>query len=95
VKLRPAAISTISNCGLGTNFEEPPVSTEMPESVSSAAAQQSVTPAILLVMTLVTGIVDAVSYLAVGHVFTANMTGNVVLRGFAVAGVSGLSATRS
>jgi divalent metal cation (Fe/Co/Zn/Cd) transporter len=30
---------------------------------------------ILLAMTAVTGIVDAVSYLARGHVFTANMTG--------------------
>jgi len=67
----------------------------MPESVSSAATQHSVTPAILLVMTLVTGIIDAVSYLALGHVFTANMTGNVVLLGFAVAGVRGLSAARS
>ena len=53
------------------------------------------TPTILLVMTSVTGIVDAVSYLALGHVFTANMTGNVVILGFAVAGVSGLSVTRS
>ncbi len=67
----------------------------MPESVSSAATQHSITPAILLVMTSVTGIVDAVSYLALGHVFTANMTGNVVLLGFAVAGVKGLSAARS
>jgi uncharacterized membrane protein YoaK (UPF0700 family) len=67
----------------------------MPESVASAATQQPVTPAILLVMTSVTGIVDAVSYLALGHVFTANMTGNVVLLGFAVAGVTGLSAARS
>jgi uncharacterized membrane protein YoaK (UPF0700 family) len=39
--------------------------------------------------------VDAVSYLALGRVFTANMTGNVVLLGFAAAGVKGLSATRS
>jgi uncharacterized membrane protein YoaK (UPF0700 family) len=30
-------------------------------------------------MTSVTGIVDALSYLAPGHVFTANMTGNVVV----------------
>jgi uncharacterized membrane protein YoaK (UPF0700 family) len=55
----------------------------------------SFTPAILLVLTSVTGIVDAVSYLALGHVFTANMTGNVVLLGFAVAGAGGLSAARS
>src|SRR6202035_990237 len=67
----------------------------MPESVSSAATQHSVTPAILLVMTLVTGFVDAVSYLALGHVFTANMTGNVVLLGFAMAETPGLSVARS
>ena len=52
-------------------------------------------PAILLVITAVTGIVDAVSYLALGHVFTANMTGNVVLLGFAFAGATGLSISRS
>jgi uncharacterized membrane protein YoaK (UPF0700 family) len=39
-----------------------------------------------------TGIVDAVSYLALGHVFTANMTGNIVLVGFALIGTPGLSA---
>jgi uncharacterized membrane protein YoaK (UPF0700 family) len=42
-------------------------------------------PAILLVLTAVTGVVDAVSYLRLGHVFVANMTGNVAFLGFAVA----------
>ena len=42
-------------------------------------------------MTLVTGLVDAFSYLALGHVFVANMTGNVVFLGFAVAGADGFS----
>src|SRR5438876_10998624 len=41
---------------------------------------------ILFVLTVVTGLVDSVSYLALGHVFVANMTGNVVFLGFAVAG---------
>jgi uncharacterized membrane protein YoaK (UPF0700 family) len=50
---------------------------------------------ILLAMTAVTGIVDAVSFLALGHVFTANMTGNIVLLGFAFAGAPGLSVSRS
>src|SRR5580704_15246409 len=50
---------------------------------------------ILLAMTAVTGIVDAVSFLALGRVFTANMTGNVVLLGFALAGVPGISILRS
>ena len=50
---------------------------------------------ILLGMTAGTGMVDAVSFLALGHVFTANMTGNIVLLGFAFAGAGGLSVPRS
>src|SRR5271169_6665753 len=50
---------------------------------------------VLLVMTAATGIVDAVSYLALGHVFTANMTGNIVLMGFRLGGASGVSLSRS
>src|SRR5579872_2948522 len=50
---------------------------------------------ILLSMTAVTGMVDAVSYLALGHVFTANMTGNIVLLGFAIGGAPGISILRS
>jgi len=46
----------------------------------------------LVGLTVVSGLVDAVSYLGLGHVFTANMTGNVVLLGFAAAGASGFSA---
>jgi uncharacterized membrane protein YoaK (UPF0700 family) len=46
-------------------------------------------------MTAGTGIVDAVSVLALGHVFTANMTGNVVFLGFALAGAPGFSIARS
>jgi len=52
-------------------------------------------PALLLALTAVTGLVDAVSYLALGHVFTANMTGNVVFLGFAIAAAPGLSIPRS
>lgn len=52
-------------------------------------------PALLLVLTVVTGLVDAVSYLALGRVFVANMTGNVVFIGFALAGAHGLSVTAS
>ena len=44
----------------------------------------------LLVLTFTTGLVDAASYLGLGHVFTANMTGNVVLLGFGIAGSAGL-----
>jgi len=52
-------------------------------------------PPLLVSMTLVTGLVDAFSYLVLGHVFVANMTGNVVLLGFAIAGAPGFSVTAS
>jgi uncharacterized membrane protein YoaK (UPF0700 family) len=48
-------------------------------------------PALLVGLTLLTGIVDAVSILALGRVFVANMTGNVVFVGFALAGAAGFS----
>ncbi len=44
----------------------------------------------LLALTFSTGTVDAVSYLGLGHVFTANMTGNIVLLGFGIARAGGL-----
>jgi uncharacterized membrane protein YoaK (UPF0700 family) len=49
----------------------------------------------MLALTFVTGVVDATSYLRLGHVFVANMTGNVVFIGFALAGAKGLSAVSS
>ncbi len=52
-------------------------------------------PQLLVMLTVVTGVVDAVSYIALGHVFVANMTGNIVFLGFALAGASGLSAVAS
>jgi uncharacterized membrane protein YoaK (UPF0700 family) len=48
-------------------------------------------PRLLLGLTVVTGLVDAFSYLALGHVFVANMTGNVVFLAFSLAGSSGFS----
>jgi len=48
-------------------------------------------PPLMIMLTVVTGLVDAFSYLALGHVFVANMTGNVVFAGFAIAGASGFS----
>jgi uncharacterized membrane protein YoaK (UPF0700 family) len=53
------------------------------------------TVAALLALTFVTGLVDAVSYLRLGHVFVANMTGNVVFLGFSADPRSGLSAAAS
>jgi uncharacterized membrane protein YoaK (UPF0700 family) len=52
-------------------------------------------PPLLLALTVVTGLVDAFSYLVLGHVFVANMTGNVVFLGFALAGASGFSLAAS
>lgn len=40
----------------------------------------------LFALTVATGVVDAVSYLALDHVFTGNMTGNVLFVGFGLAG---------
>jgi uncharacterized membrane protein YoaK (UPF0700 family) len=62
------------------------------ESLSQRAARSIKHPLArtLLVLTFTTGLVDAVSYLGIGHVFTANMTGNVVFLGFGIAGGGGL-----
>jgi uncharacterized membrane protein YoaK (UPF0700 family) len=48
-------------------------------------------PLLLLVLTTATGVVDAISILGLGHVFVANMTGNVAFIGFALAGAAGFS----
>lgn len=46
---------------------------------------------LLLILSGTTGLVDAASVLGLGKVFTANMTGNIVFLGFAIAGVPGFS----
>lgn len=43
----------------------------------------------LVILTFVAGLVDALSYLALGHVFVANVTGNIVFLGFAFAHAQG------
>jgi uncharacterized membrane protein YoaK (UPF0700 family) len=53
------------------------------------------TVAALLALTAVTGLVDSVSYLRLGRVFVANMTGNVVFLGFSADPHSGLSPAAS
>jgi uncharacterized membrane protein YoaK (UPF0700 family) len=52
-------------------------------------------PPLLVGLTVVTGLVDAFSYLLLGRVFVANMTGNVVFLGFAFAGAKGFSIAAS
>lgn len=46
-------------------------------------------PALLLAITVTTGLVDAVSVIGLGNVFVALMTGNVLFLGFALAGAPG------
>jgi uncharacterized membrane protein YoaK (UPF0700 family) len=52
-------------------------------------------PLLLIALTFVSGVVDATSFLALGRVFVANMTGNVVFLGFALGGVSEFSVAAS
>src|SRR3954469_16977419 len=51
-------------------------------------------PLVLIVLSAVTGLVDAVSVLGLGQVFVANMTGNTVFLGFAVGGAPGFEVPR-
>lgn len=59
------------------------------------ASPAAVRGALILALSAASGYVDAVSYLALGRVFTANMTGNTVLLGLALAQGDGLAAVRS
>src|SRR4029077_16972575 len=68
----------------------PPNVSRMSAAAPAATSIRHPLPQALLVLTFTTGVVDAVSYLGLGHVFTANMTGNVVLLGFGIAGAGGL-----
>lgn len=69
-----------------------PASTAAPQPSDGVARWLHVSFAMV---TFATGVVDAVGYLGLGRVFSANMTGNVVLLGFAAAGAPGLSVERS
>ena len=61
----------------------------------SRGSKDGLLPPLLVALTAVTGLVDAFSYLVLGHVFVANMTGNVVFLAFALAGVGGFSVLAS
>ncbi len=51
--------------------------------------------AALITLTVCSGVVDAISILALGRVFVATMTGNVIFLGFALAGEETLSISAS
>jgi len=57
--------------------------------MAAAARRPDPMVPLLLLLSATTGLVDAVSVLGLGKVFTANMTGNVVFLGFALAGAPG------
>jgi uncharacterized membrane protein YoaK (UPF0700 family) len=60
----------------------------------STLANDEFLPAALLTLTVVTGVIDAVSFLGLGRVLTAPMTGNVLFLAFAAAGAPGFSLVR-
>src|ERR1700747_64107 len=66
-----------------------------PPATQTRSTAEKIVPYALLGMTAVTGLVDAVGFLSLGRVFTANMTGNIVILAFATARVSGLSIAHS
>ena len=76
---------------MGSSLRQEIVETVRPP----AGSADGILPPLMILLTLVTGIVDADAYLRLGHVFVANMTGNVVFLGFAAAGASGLSVAGS
>jgi uncharacterized membrane protein YoaK (UPF0700 family) len=55
-------------------------------------AERDPMPAAMIALMAITGTVDAVSFLGLNQIFTANMTGNITLLGFSVAGAGDLSA---
>jgi uncharacterized membrane protein YoaK (UPF0700 family) len=71
------------------------MATGNPASPSAAGRHTDSLVRALFLLTAVTGVVDAVSYLMLGRVFVANMTGNVVFLGFALSGDKQLSIAAS
>jgi uncharacterized membrane protein YoaK (UPF0700 family) len=54
----------------------------MAPGVTASPVSHRLTVAALLLLTFATGVVDAISVLVLGHVFVANMTGNIIFLGF-------------
>ncbi len=61
------------------------------KSEAEARAEAAALWTVLVGLTVVSGILDAVSYIGLDRVFTANMTGNVLILAFAAVGTPGLS----
>lgn len=60
-----------------------------------AATATTERPPALIALAIASGTADAISYLGLGHVFVANMTGNTVLLGIALASGNGGDGLRS
>jgi uncharacterized membrane protein YoaK (UPF0700 family) len=54
----------------------------MAADVMASPVSDRLTVTALLLLTFATGLVDAISVLVLGHVFVANMTGNIIFLGF-------------
>jgi uncharacterized membrane protein YoaK (UPF0700 family) len=65
----------------------------MAAGVMASPVSHRLTVAALLLLTFATGLVDAISVLHLGHVFVANMTGNVIFLGFWFVPGSGVDLT--
>src|SRR5580658_10059336 len=65
----------------------------MAADVMASPVSDRLTVAALLLLTFATGLVDAISVLVLGHVFVANMTGNVIFLGFWAVPRSGVDVT--
>lgn len=63
----------------------------MATTLPPAAPKGSPLPGLLLLLSMTTGLVDAVSVLGLDKVFSANMTGNIVFLGFGLARTPGFS----
>jgi uncharacterized membrane protein YoaK (UPF0700 family) len=72
---------------MSEGFQPHPAALEMDSlRVRAAGSVKHPLTRALLALTFTSGLVDAISFLALGNVFTANMTGNVVFLGFGIAG---------
>jgi uncharacterized membrane protein YoaK (UPF0700 family) len=86
-------------CAMGDRNSEPP-SPRRAAGATSGGSWTAPSPAgwrdlLLVTLTAAAGAVDAVSFLGLGGLFTANMTGNIVLLGLAVGRAAGLGVLRS
>jgi len=72
--------------------DEPHGSPDLEQGVQASEVRRDV---LLIGLTCAAGVVDAVSFLGLGQIFTANMTGNVVFLALALGERSFLSALRS